>query len=120
MKYINYNDFIDNRFVTKVSVWIKNHTNHNFPKTKQKWLSLLRNQFRKCKVTEGEITFKNFKYKYGGYFFVNENYLFKRLVKYGVLSVNRDKISINKRYYKDSYKRKNNNTSNNKKRVCRN
>tara|TARA_B110000977_G_scaffold196584_1_gene277241 strand:+ start:56 stop:430 length:375 start_codon:yes stop_codon:yes gene_type:complete len=106
MKHISYNDFIDVRFVTKVSIWIKTSITHNFPKTKNKWLSLLRNQFRKCKVTKGEITFKNFKYKYGGYFFVNETYLFKRLVAYGILSVNRNKVTINKRYYKDSYKRK--------------
>lgn len=120
MNYITYNDFIDIRFVTKVSIWIKAHINHNFPKTKKKWLSLLKNQFRKCKVIEGEITFKKFKYKYDGYFFVNEKHLFKRLVNSGILAVNRNNVTINKRYYKDNSKRKNSNTNNKKKRACYN
>ena len=118
MNYISYNNFIDNRFVTKISLWIRNNKSHNFPKTKKKWLSLLKNQFRKCKVIEGEITFKKFKYTYDGFFFVNEKYLFKRLVQYGILSVNRNKVDINKRYYKDNNnKRRNIIISQNNKRL---
>lgn len=106
MEYISYNEFIDNHFVTKVSLWITNNITHHFPKTKSKWLSLLKNQFRKCKIEENEIRFKKFRYDHDGYFFVNENYLFKRLLHYGIINLNRNKVIINKRYFIKDNKRK--------------
>ena len=90
MEY-SYLNFIDNKFITKISNWIYKNLTHTYPTTYNSWIRLLGSQFRYCIVRNGES--KPVSVNYGKHY-VDPNLLMERLRHYKILVMVDKKIYI--------------------------
>lgn len=53
MEY-SYHNFIDDKFISKITSWIYKNMTHCYPNTYKGWINLLGSQFKYCFVTASE------------------------------------------------------------------